>query len=264
MRVSYFPRKYRSPWMIVGEVTRRIGRAGVNRANRRSEVRVVTHLCKRRLGKEREPADVIIRPVEVAAVKETVGRVRLDEQALTALDEPKPHGAVDRGTALLYHGTHRCCQPRSAHEVRAMMLARRGALGHRRRGGDPWRPGGRQTGTAELRSAVMLVGAGFGGTAGAPIARDVLHAALSGSLTRRGDGPHDTTVLVRSRHVALASPAGRVRRTRGRSPAHTSTHLPGRARRDVAAEDGVDSRTRFPSSFGAGSRAVRVVWALAR
>jgi len=47
------------------------------------------HELERRLGKEREPADVIIRPVELPAVKEPVGRVRLDEEALAALDEPE-------------------------------------------------------------------------------------------------------------------------------------------------------------------------------
>ena len=59
---------------------------------------------ERRLAEEREALRIIIRPVDVAAVKEVVRRVRLDEEALAALDKTEEHPAMDRADVSVQLG----------------------------------------------------------------------------------------------------------------------------------------------------------------
>ena len=54
------------------------------------------HELERRLAEEREPFDVVPGAVQVPSVEEAVVRVRLDEEALAAVDEAEPHRAMDR------------------------------------------------------------------------------------------------------------------------------------------------------------------------
>jgi hypothetical protein len=51
---------------------------------------------QRRLGKEREPCNVVVISVQQVPAEEVIRRVRLDEKALPAVHEPEPHGAVHR------------------------------------------------------------------------------------------------------------------------------------------------------------------------
>ena len=51
---------------------------------------------ERRLAEEREPLDIVRRAVEMAALEEAVGAVRLDEEALAPLDEAEPDRTVNR------------------------------------------------------------------------------------------------------------------------------------------------------------------------
>ena len=54
------------------------------------------HELQRRLAEERKPCNVVIRAVQMPTPEEALLRVRLDEEALAAVDPAEPHRAMNR------------------------------------------------------------------------------------------------------------------------------------------------------------------------
>ena len=64
-----------------------------------NDVRTLTghqHELQRRLAEERKPCNVVICAVQMPTLKEALPRVRLDEEALAAVDPAEPHRAMNR------------------------------------------------------------------------------------------------------------------------------------------------------------------------